>query len=209
MKRRMGRRRMMRSHRRPIVTIKRQLRLGSWVFDSASVAGFWRYEIADLGGLPQIGDFVQCFEEYKINAVKYSYYPNFDSISAADATSSVLPAPIPSYQVMTCIDKYTASPAPAGAYGAATLATFLAECPNTKKHQYGKPFHVYYRPTQTDDVNNVAAAKYRKSQWNRVANITLPHFGHHAFIWGEGGFAVPGLSHEIFVTFYMQFRGTR
>lgn len=186
----------------------RTSRVGQWVFNPASTNGFWRYETVDLNILPNASEYTALFEEYKIRAVKFRYVPNYDNMSSGDANNSAATINN-SYQVHVCADPNTGILIPAGAYNTATLNTYLAEANRNRIIRGGKEFSVYYKPKVLEDVNQTVSSKTVYFPWTRTTFPTNTARGHHMFIWGNNGSNVGGLTFEVYVTLYLEFRGMK
>lgn len=189
--------------------VARKVRVGTWVWSSASTDGFWRYETCDLALLPNASDFLNTFEEYKVCRVKFQYIPSYDSQSAGDAANTASALSSNAYQMMIAAEPRTSITTPTGTYSVITYNTFLAECNRAKTVRGGRVGSVYYKPTVADEIGTTANTRYYNAPWIRTTISNITHRGHHVFVWGLNGGDLSGLRFEVYATLYVKFRGMR
>lgn len=190
------------------LSVRRTFYNGSWAFSSLSTNGFWRYETFTLANLPNVSEYAALFDEYKINAIKVQYRPNYDSVEAS-ATDAATAQTNNKLNVHTLIDQ-SSTTFPSGAYTGSTLNAFL-ENGAVRTRDGNKPFSVFYKPKMFQAVNNSGtAATVMPVTWCRTSDTAATHYGHHVFL-QFNNMTTTGITAkmDVFVTYYLQFRGMK
>lgn len=147
-----GKRRTRRRVAKPTMRVARPLRsskvmrmakvcyASSWAFSTASTSGFWQYKVfTPNNSVQNWTEINQLFDEYKVNAIKVTFRPRYDSITGADNGAGTVQA----------YAHYVIDPAstttPSGTYGAVSLNSFLEQS-GVKTRTLNRPFSVYFRP---------------------------------------------------------------
>lgn len=213
-RRRVQRRRVTRALRRvprPIrpntrsIFIKRNLALQAISLSTAATSGFWNYTMTNMSLLSSRAELYNVFQKFRINAVKYTYYPRFTQADQAGGSSTS------TLYVTTCIDKSNTLSTPTGTYSRNTL-NILMENPNCKTRRATRPFSVYYKPaTLTQDTGGSGVTTYKTSPWLDATTLSdgINHRGHHVFLWDPNFGNIPGLTYtlEVMCTLYLEFKG--
>lgn len=201
-------RRVPRGLRTSIVTCKRQFRHSFWQPSTAATLDFWKIFWFKLNDLPSSAEFTALFDEYRINGIKVVFRPRFDNFSGNDTTDTTLPGVTNQSGVNLHICKDPRGViSPSGVYGPSTLNAMF-EHDNIRSYNGNKAISVYYKPTVVNTVDG-SAAKYTYAPWLSTAYPGLNHFGFSAFAQDINFSGTFGQSWDIFVTYYMQFRGMK
>lgn len=161
-----------------------------WEWNPTTTAGFWRRPAPSISSLPDIADFQNMFDEYKMLGVKITLHPRFQSVTApAAAVSGSLVyqnSPYLTYAIDT-----TSSPnyLPTGAYSSSTYNNMLEECNNPKTRIFNKPISIYYKPKIQTDVTQ--GSSYSNSRMESPKWISF-----------ENGTQVPMWSTQLFIHDY-------
>lgn len=188
----------------PKLSCKRMTFQTTWQFSTASTTGFWQYYTFTPNSMSNFAEFQNVFDEYKINAVKYTFRPRYDNVSAADNTAGN-----PQAYLHTCIDP-SSTLVPSGTYSSTTLNTFL-ENDRIKTRTLNKPVSVYFKPRVTDQVQGGGtSARAIKPSWIKTSESTVVFRGFHAFIETNAlTLTATNVSLDVFITFYVSFRNIK
>lgn len=185
---------------------KRTFYNGNWTFNTVTVDGYWRNYSFTFSQLPNVVEYTALFDEYKINAIKVTFRPAYDSV----------PSDAPALNVNTGPQSYAhifvdpAAVNPSGIYGAATLNSFL-ENDGVKTYDTNKPFSVYFKPMIRDQVQGTGPnAEIRRSKYIRTTETGAVHTGFNMFL-QQNNLSTNNtrISLDIFVTFYMTLKNLR
>lgn len=212
------RRRVLRAMRRPtkgpfvgkIVSIKRTFNLGYWQPSTVSTSDFWKYYTFRFSDLPSYTEFQPLFDLYKINAIKVTFRPRFNSFDGANTTDTTLPG-ITNQQgtnLHIVVDPYSANTAPTGTYTRSNMNTFL-ENGKVRTYNGNKAVSVYFKPTILDAIGDGTVTRAIKAPWLYTGGVGTQHYGFHAFAQDVNMTGTFGQSWDIFVTYYMQFKGLK
>lgn len=193
-----------------IVQAKRTILYDSWLPNTASTNGFWRYLIFTLNDIPSVSDFVNMFDLYKIKAIRINFVPKYDSFGGNDTTDTTAPGLTNNWGIQPhVIVDPNSTVSPSGVYGVLNYAGF-AENGNVTQHAGNKPFSVYFRPRVMDTVGGVSATP-RISPWIQTSQITLNHRGVHVYMtdFNFSGTAFSNQGYNMFVTYYLQFKNLK
>lgn len=211
-RRRFNMRRRKMSIPRPLtnkVVSKRTFYNGSWSWGTAATDQFWRYRTFQFGNLPSYQEITALFDEWKINAIKVTYRPRYDSISTNSVTDGISVPVItqPQAYAHVCVDP-TSQLVPAGTYGTSSL-NYLFENNNVKTYTLNKPFSVYLKPKCRDFVfgggntSKIIPATYMR-------DTSVQHYGFHIYL-QQNNFST-GANYVIldeYITFYFSARSLR
>lgn len=188
------------------VSMKRTSYAGNWTFGTATTNDFWRYVTIDMSSFNNFSEMAAIFDEYRVNAIKVTYRPAYDSVAQATAASAVTQP--------QAFAHYVVDPAstviPSGTYNITSLNTLL-ENGNVKTRTLNRPFSIYYKPKVLDQVFNTGTAGVmRKSPWIRTSETSASFRGYHMYI-QQNGFNLGNLNIKLdtYITFYVQFRNVK
>lgn len=192
--------------RRSFLNVKRTYAVASWTWGTAATADFWRYFTCTAGtGFNNFAEFANVFDEYKINGIKVTYRPRYDSVSPADVTAGARKM-IATY----CVDG-ASTVIPSGLFTIANLNTLL-ENSKTRQVSAEKKFSIYYKPMVQDGVNGSSSAgRTIRCPWLKTDQTAVPFAGFHLFI-HSNNFNVPTVASPVYdqyITVYAQFRNLK
>lgn len=189
-----------------VLSTARTFYAGNWTFGTASVNDFWRYGTYTLSSLPSYNEYVNLFDEYKINAVKVTFRPRYDSISPSDIVGTAnQPQAYAHYQIDPA-----STTVPAGIYNNTTLNTFL-EASGVKTVTLNRPFSIYFKPkVNTSVFGGSSGAEVVKGGWIKTTESAVSYRGYHMFL-QQNNFGAVGTSIQLdmFVTYYMTFKNMK
>lgn len=211
MKRRRRFARVSRSPRLPMITMKRTFYAFNFTPSTAATSNFWQYQSCTLSQMTNSADITSLFDQYKIAALKYTFRPRYDNFSGNDTVDTTLPGVTNQGGCMIHIinDPYSQL-VPTGVYSGATLNTFL-EQGNVRTYNGNRPFSVYFKPTIDNTVGAaVTNAARSRAKWLSTINGTgIAHYGFHFFAQDVNLTGVFGQSWDVYITYYIQAKGTR
>lgn len=196
------------------LSIKRKFYFGIWNPNTTTVNGFWRKMYVQLAQVPNFLEFANLFDQYKINAVKYTLISNY---SAVDGNNANPPATAINQKptVHICYDKYS-TVNPAGTYSTATFNTFFEQGRvKTVKDPFA-PINIYVsKPTilqwQAAQATT-GGAGLKVPGFLRTDNMNaVDFFGPQIFI-SDTNMAGTNLSQytwDIYITVYLQCRNAK
>lgn len=191
----------------PATSFKRTFWSTNFSPTTASTAGFWQYFTTSFSSLPDATAYLEIFDQYKINGVKYTFRPRYDGFNGENTTDTTLPGVT---NQAGCYVYTISDPAstltPTGTYTSATLNTFL-EQGNVKMRPGNKTFSVYFKP-QIDNTMPLATAR-SSPKWLPLTQRTVVHNGFHCFFADVNLTGVFAQSWDIFITLYFQCKGRR
>lgn len=178
---------------RGVYHFKRSFRLSQIVFNVGTTSMYG--EQFDITQLPNVTEFSNLFDLYKINAIKLELVPcQTGSDTNPPSTSIFLP------NIMSAID-YTDSTPPSG-------INELMQYPGCRRTKITRRHSRYFKPKVNIDVNGVALGNNR-SNWMGFG-VATPHYG---VKWGlDQIFNVPagqGFGVDRYVTFYFSCKNVR
>lgn len=186
-------------------SLKQKTYAGIWEYSNASTAGFWKYWTASPIAMYGWAEHSVVFDEYKVNALLFEFYPSVsasDSVGASTATAQA--------NFHYAVDP-SSTVVPSGTQAIATLNSFMQQGDNIKTCPANKPVKIYYKPKIASQVfGGGLAGRLITAPWLKTTESSVDHRGFHAYINPSFGFAsVPLLSYNIYITYYLQFRGSR
>lgn len=195
-----------------LVNVERTWWSANWTPNTTTVAGFWRYITVNLAACPNVSEYTNLFEQYKINKITFTLRPRYDGFSGNDTVDTVLPNVTNqgATRVHTVIDPRS-NTVPGGTYTSANLNTFL-ENGKVKTYTGNSAIVIPIRfPAYTNDVNNTAGAENPlcRGRWFSTAATSIEFRGVHIFIQDINLTGVFGQSFDIFTTMSMSFKGPR
>lgn len=191
-----------------VVFIKRTFRALTWTPDVATTSGFWRNSGYTLNVMPSSTDVTSLFDQYKINGVKITFRPRYDSFAGNDTTDTTLPGITNQggCDVHCIVDPYNMT-APSGTYTNANLNMFL-ENGRVRTYSGNKPFSVFVKPTVDHELGGITSSQ-RKRTWVSTTQPGITHYGAQFFIADPGLTGNFGQSWDVYFTYYLACRGIR
>lgn len=189
------------------LSMKKVCYQGSWAFSTASTNGFWRYLTWTANNATQNFTEIQAlFDEYKINAIKVTFRPRYDTVTASDASAGV--GAVQAYAHYVVDPASTTSPS--GVYGAANLNGFLEQS-GVKTRTLNKPFSIYFRPKVADSLSGgTTAARAITPTFIKTSNAGVEFTGVHMYIQQNNmSNTNPSIVLDQFVTLYMQVKNLK
>lgn len=183
---------------------------GYWQPATTTTADFWKYYSFTFADLPSNSEFKNVFDQYKINAIKVVFRPRFDNFAGNDTTDTT--APGVSNQAgcnMHVIVDPQSTTSPSGTYTRSNLNTFLEAGSRVKSYNGNKAITVYFKPNIPNAIlaASTASTQWTKPRWIQTNIDNVLHTGFHAFAQDFNMTGTFGQSWDVFVTYYMQFRG--
>lgn len=190
------------------ITCKRQFRQTFWQPSTAATSDFWKIFWFKLTDLPTSSEFTNLFDEYRFNAIKVVFRPRFSGFDGANTTDSTLPGITnqAGTNLHIALDP-KGSISPSGAYSSSSLNLFM-ENDNIRSYNGNRAVTVYYKPTVMRTVDGLAA-EFKTSPWLSTSYPAINHFGFSAYAQDFNFNGTFGQSWDIFVTYYMSFRGLK
>lgn len=189
------------------INVRRTVFGGNWTLSTAATNGFWRYQVFDMSNFNNFAEFASIFDEYRVNAIKVTYRPSYDSITLPTTGSTAITQPQAYAHV--CVDP-SSTLIPSGAYGTSALQS-LFENDGVKTFTLNRPFSIYYKPKVAEAVFNTGTASVmRSSPWVRTSETATVYRGYHMFLQANN-FATTNanVSLDYYITMYVSFRNVR
>lgn len=198
-------RRIPRNIRPNQVALKRTWYQTNWTFGTAATANFWQYYQFELATIPNLVELTGLFDEYKINAIKLTFRPRYDSVDVGDAAAATS---LPQAYLHYCVDPANTQ-TPSGIYNSATLNSFL-EHSGTKTRTLNRPVSIYFKPKVISELVSNQSGMMRKPDWIRTSATNVAHRGVHVFL-QQNNFATSNnqIVLDVFYTYYMQLKNIR
>ena len=177
--------------------------LYNWQFSNASTFGFWRYLSLNPTILASFAEHAAIFDEYKLYGYQYEFRPNFDGFDiAADRNCGNLHIAVDPGSTVS----------PNGVYGTATLNNFFEQSQNVKTYKQSQIVRAYVKPKVASQVSGGGlTGRLSYSPWLKTSDNTTDHRGLHVYLQqftGAQGLSSP-ISYDVYVTFYVMFRGNK
>lgn len=189
-----------------MLSIKRTSYIGTWTWANTTTNDFWRYENYSGSNINGFSEFAALFDEYKINAIKVTFRPSYDSVNAPTAAGAVAQ---PQAYAHVVVDPES-TVIPSGIYSQANLNTFL-ENSGVKTYTLNRPFSVYFKPKCLSQVlGGGTGSKIERPGWLRTSDPTVNHRGFHMFIQQNAMLQTnTNVRLDQYVTVYAQFRNLK
>lgn len=180
----------------------------NWVFNTASVAGYYRYIQPTINDISNIGEYTTLFDCYRVNKVKVQVIPRFgDTNCNFDLTGG--PTAYNNQFYMTIGSDKNFTGAATGTYSSTTFNAMLERCDNVRTFKLDKPFSWTYVP----NIQNATSVgtSIMKAPWMLSSSATQPLLGYQAFIHDVNfsALAANSISVDIIYTFYFEMKGNR
>jgi len=188
-----------RAPRPHVLLVKRKFFSSTWTWNTTTTADFWRYPTFNMNMLPNISEYTSLFDEYKVNALKYTFLPRHNV-----ATKGQLQG------YMHYIIDPGSTMIPQGVYGQGTLNQVL-ENSGVKTRSCLRPINIYYKPkTLTQDLGGGTGARVITPGWYRTTDTNIDFRGFHCYI-NLPNFAstAADVSFDVYITVYAQFKNMK
>lgn len=188
------------------LVIKRTAYGGNWTMGTATTSDFWRFETFNTSKINNFAEIAALFDEYKINAIKVTYRPKYDSVIATTGAGTTL---VPQAYAHVLVDPGSTL-APTGLYTTANLNTFL-ENQGVRTKTLNKPFSIYFRPKMSDQVlGGGTASRVIPSKFVKTSETAVDFRGYHIFLQQNNmGNTNTQVSLDVFYTFYMTLKNPK
>lgn len=171
---------------------------------TVSTTNFWQYFSTTFGTLPNVSEYTNLFDSYKVNGVKYTFVPKYTGFNGDDATTAGTTNRGNGF-VSVINDPRNVTTA-TGTYGSASFNAFQ-ELGNSKLHSASRSFSVYYKPF-VDDPMSVGTRRVPCS-WLQTSNTAQPLNGFHAYFHDSNFSGVFNQNWDVYITLYFQCRGMK
>lgn len=192
-----------------IVSIKRKWWVQNWVPGTAATNDFFRNFNFTLSNAPNVTDFQNLFEFYRITGWLIELVPRYDGFNGNDTVDTTLPGITNqnATRVHVNVDPLDTS-TPGGVYSSTTLNSFL-ESGTTKVYSGNKTIKIYIKnPATTDTIGGTTGAR-SSSPWIVTSQAGVQHWGAKVFIMNNNFSTSFGQDWDIYYTAYMQFKGVQ
>lgn len=188
------------------VSIKRTFFSGTWALNSVATSDFWKYfEPTIANGFNGFTEFASVFDRYKVNAIKLTFRPRFDTVNAPITGNTPLTVRKP--YMAYIVDPETAI-SPGGVYAQANLNVFLEN--GGKIVDADKPVSIYWKPKISLNTSIGSGVYFVKAPYLRTNEISTPMRGVHIFAYQQGfGTTFTDIEWDVFVTMYVTFKDLR
>lgn len=199
------------------LNVKRRVFAGSVTTGTVSTGRFWSYVTTSLtsagtlfttalGGLTNMTEYDALFDTYALKGVKFEFQPKLVDISQPQTYDSVSPAVLDRGYIDVIIDPKS-NTVPSGTLTGATYNAF-AEIGNPKTYRADKPFSVYFKPLIQEQYGG-GFNRYITPRPTDITATAMQHRGFHIFWRNQNMSSVTNVSFDVYVTYYLQFRGKR
>lgn len=225
MRSRYGTMRIRRNLKPSFLSVTRKVYCGTLNFSSTSINNFYQYvatsldrsfrqfdaTLSTMSALPNLAEYQALFEQYRINALKYEFFPRMQDVNTRqDASGTTRNCPL----IWICKDK-TMGPGniPTGPWDRNFLNKLL-ENGNGRVYRGDKKFTIFIkRPHILEQVSS-GATRTVGPQWldlNDVNGTITNHRGFHMFAYNTTFDTATLIAQnmDVMVTYYLQFRNPK
>lgn len=179
---------------------------GTWSWATTTTNDFWRYMTFSAANIQNFTDMSNLFDEYRINAIKVTFRPRYDSIigGTTPATTAIAQA-----YAHVLVDP-ASTLLPTGVYNASGMNTLL-ENQGVKTYTLNKPFSVYFKPKVQDSLQGGGTAtRVINPGFIKTNETGVDHRGFHMYI-QQNAFATDNtqIKLDMYYTFYLTLRNTK
>lgn len=199
--------RRVRSNNTAAINVKRITYTGQWNMNNVATDDFWKYYEPTLGnGFNNTTEYQTVFDLYRVNAIKVSFMPRFDSL--AGPVTGGTPMTVRKPYFAYCIDPES-SLTPSGTYAQSTLNTLMEN--GAKIVDASKPVHVYWRPKVACATTTATTTVWwKRPTFYRLTETNLAHRGFHIMAFQNGfGTTFTDVSWDVIVTMYVTFKNIK
>lgn len=193
----------------PMMAYSRTFWFQNWLPSTVSTNDFWRYYTFKLSDVPNFPEFQSLFDQYRVNAVKWTFRPRYDGFNGNDTTDTTLPGITNQGKTMmhVCNDPKSII-VPVGVYNSTTLNNFF-EQGKVYSRNGNRSFSVYCRTVVPDDADGINVARYIRAPWLNTSTRDITHRGFHIFAQDVNLTGVFGQAFDVYVTPYIMFKNIR
>lgn len=189
--------------------VKRTCWTQNYAPSTATTAGFWSYVATNLGNVTNVAEYTALFDSYRINGIKYTLRPRFDNFSGNNTQDATQPGVTNQGGCLVHVIKDGDSTlVPSGTYTSATLNSFL-ENGSVKTYSGNKAINIYFKPKVDRTFAGVSTAGRTSSPWLSTSQAAIAHNGVHLFFQDVNLTGNFGQSWDLFITYYMEFKGQK
>lgn len=201
------------------LSVKRSFYAGIVSPSTASTPGFWSFLAPSLNsagllfnttltGLPNVGEYSSLFDTYKLSAIKYRLVPRTGPFSQDQTIPSTGTTFLDKPNISILYDPKNTL-AFAGTYSPTTYNVFT-ELGNVKRFRGDRDINIYMKPLIQEQYGS-GAIRYMKPRFTAMdaAGLAMPHRGTMVFFHQNAWTSTSLPSFDVYVTYYMQFRGQR
>lgn len=191
--------------------IKRKLWSATWLPATAATSDFWKQFTLNLTQIPNYTEFTNMFDQYRIAAIKWTFYPRFTDFSGNDNTDTTPPGVTNIGQniMHICYDIYS-TVSPSGTYTSTNLNSFMEQGRIKTVTNGNRPIQVYVKPViQGNYIGGTATNMFTKSKWLPTSSPSIPHYGPNIFVQDLNLAGVFGQQYDILVTAYIAVRNQK
>lgn len=202
----------------PIISVKRTCYLGTMTPNTVATYGFWQYRtvslsnafydqaLSNMGGLSNVTEYQALFDQYKLCAFKITLRPRVVNVDNDQTATAAIGR---DFNWVSVVRDACDNVSPTGTYTAATLNTFL-ETGKAKSYRGDKPVNIYMKPLVQEQYGG-GSNRYVKPQWTDLTatGITMPHRGYHLFFHTNTLTSASFTPYDVFVTYYIKFKGMK
>lgn len=203
--------RVTRSLKPAVLYIKRKQWSTTWIPSTVATSDFWKSFAMQLSFLPNSTELTNLFDQYKICAIKWTFFPRFTSFSGNDNTDTTPPGVTNLGQTMMhiCYDNRS-TVTPAGTYSSANLNTFMEQGRIKTILNPNRPVSVYMKPViQGEYIGGTATNMFTKSKWLPTSSPSINHIGPNIFVQDHNFSGTFAQQWDILVTTYVALRNQK
>lgn len=199
--------RRVRSNNTAAISVKRITYTGVWNHNSVAVDDFWKYFEPTLGnGFSNFSEYQTVFDLYRINGIKVSFMPRFDSLAGpvTGATPMTVRKPYFAYVVDP-----ESTQTPIGTYSQAALNSLMEN--GAKIRDASKPLHIYWKPKIAVATTSASTSVWwKRPTFLRLTETNVAHRGFHIMAYQQGfGTTFTDIAWDVIVTMYVTFKNIK
>lgn len=180
--------------------------VGTWSFATTTTNDFWRYFTFSAANIGNFTDMSNLFDEYRINAIKVTFRPRYDSVIATLGGGLTTLSQAYAHVIVDPASTLL----PSGVYAATTLNTFL-ENQGVKTYTLNRPFSIYLKPKVQDSLQGGGTStRVISPSFVKTSETGVDHRGFHMYL-QQNAFATDNtqIKLDMYYTFYLTLRNTK
>lgn len=192
------------------MSIKRKFWHSLWQPATATTGQFWKKLTINLTQVPNYTELTNLFDQYKINAVKWTLIANFSAIDG-NQTLGFGGTQLAKPTVHVCYDKYSTI-SPSGTYSTGTLNTFMEQGKIKTVKDPFQPIQIYIRKPTYDAWDAFNSTTLKPSRFLRTDTLAgATHYGPNVFVHDPNmsGNNLAPVSWDVYCTVYMKCKGQK
>lgn len=195
---------------RPMIRVQRTFWLQNWTPTTTTTNDFWRYFTVRLADIPNVTEYTNLFDMYRITSLKWTFRPRYDSFAGNDTTDTTLPGVTNQAGVhLHAVIDPRSGITPTGTYTSGTLNAFL-ENGKVRSYNGNKAVNLIIKyPCIADDVNATSNSKFIRAPYISCNQNSVAHRGVHVFLQDINLTGTFGQSFDVFCTVNMTLKGQR